>query len=411
MPSGGAKAAREDTLPFLTSGPAGLATLNFDADPPHANGPTDLIQRQGVLLCESQKPFTPMVPVMPSYEFETGVYRPPSEGGSDSLLVRFTRNCPWNHCTFCGMYKPERFEVRPVDDIKRDIDRMANLCEALRQASRQLGMDGRIGQQAALSLMTRVPALNHHPGFVMLYHWLLAGGRTAFIQDANSLVMKTDHLVEALQHLRRTFPSLERVTSYARSRTLAQKSPAELAAIRQAGLDRLHVGLESGDDTVLNLVRKGSSAKDHVRGGRKALAAGFTLSEYWMPGIGGRALSTGHALNTARVLNDIGPHYIRSRPFHPWPGTPLQAAVARGEVELLTPAEQLRELQQMIGALELEGRVCFDHAANYWQNRRGGLLFSQSYEGYGFPEAKDKVLALITEGLQAEQSQRMSMRM
>ena len=348
---------------------------------------------------------------MAPYDFETGVYRPPSEGGSDSLLVRFTRNCPWNHCAFCGMYKQERFQVRPVAEIKRDIDAMAKLCEDLRQASWQLGMGGSIGQQAALALMARVPALNHHAGFVMLYHWLLSGGRTAFIQDANSLVMKTGHLVEAIEYLRRTFPSLERVTCYARSRTLAQKSLAELTAIRQAGLDRLHVGLESGDDAVLALIRKGSSAQDHIRGGRKAIEAGFTLSEYWMPGIGGRENSTAHALNTARVLNAIGPHYIRSRPFQPWPGTPLQASVDSGEVEPLTAAEQLLELRQMIGALELESRVCFDHAANYWRNRRGSLLFSQSYEGYLFPGAKDKVLALIEEGLQVDQGQRRYMHM
>jgi hypothetical protein len=357
------------------------------------------------------KPFVPMESAMPAYEFETGVYRPPSEGGSDSLLVRFTRNCPWNRCTFCGMYKEERFTLRTVDEIKNDIDAMAGLCEDLRQTSWQLGMGGRIGQPVALALMDRVPALHQHPGFVMLYHWLLAGGQTAFIQDANSLVMKTRHLVEVLQHLRRTFPGLTRVTSYARSRTLAQKPPEELAAIREAGLDRLHVGLESGDDAVLALIQKGSSAEDHIRGGRKALEAGFTLSEYWMPGIGGRRHSADHALNTSQVLNAIGPHYIRSRPFHPWPGTPLQAAVDRGDIALLTPAEQLAELQQMIGRLEVESRVCFDHAANYWRNRRGGLLFSQSYEGYAFPEAKGRVLALIEEGLQAGQPRRRALHM
>ena len=348
---------------------------------------------------------------MSPYDFETGVYRPPSEGGSDSLLVRFTRNCPWNRCTFCGMYKHERFEVRPVAEIKRDIDAMAALCEDLRQASWKIGHGGQITREAALALMDRVPALNHHPGFVMIFHWLLSGGRTAFIQDANSLIMKTDQLVEALQHLRRTFPHLSRVTSYARSRTLARKSSAELSAIRQAGLDRLHVGLETGDDDLLARVKKGVSGQDHITGGRKARQAGFELSEYWMPGLGGREHSHDHALNTARVLNAIDPDYIRSRPMHPWPGTPLQAAIDAGQIEPLSPAEQLEELREMIGALAFNARVCFDHAANYWKNRRGGLLFSQSYEGYRFPEAKEKVLALIEEGLAVAQQRPMTLHM
>ena len=103
------------------------------------------------------------------YAFETGVYRPPSEGGSNSLLVRLTRNCPWNHCTFCGMYKGERFAVRPVADIKRDIDAMARLCDDLAALSGPAGHGGGVTREAAFALLGKHPALNDHEGFAMFY--------------------------------------------------------------------------------------------------------------------------------------------------------------------------------------------------------------------------------------------------
>ena len=236
----------------------------------------------------------------------------------------------------------------------------------------------------------------------MLYHWLLAGAKTVFLQDANSLIMKTDDLVAVLNHLRNTFPTIERVTTYARSKTLVHKSPEELKEIRQSGLDRLHVGLETGDDELLKRIKKGVTAEGHVKGGRKAIDAGFQLSEYWMPGLGGREMWENHAAHTAEVLNRINPHYIRSRPFYALPGTPLQEDLQSGKIELLGPEEQLLELKRMMKALKVTSRVCFDHAGNYWKDRTGSLLFTHSYEGYQFPEEKDIVLARIDEGLKAK---------
>jgi radical SAM superfamily enzyme YgiQ (UPF0313 family) len=333
------------------------------------------------------------------YKFETGVYRPPSEGGSASLLVRFTRNCPWNNCAFCGMYKVEKFQVRSVDEIKQDIDAIAAICSDLARISLASDQPASITRNAAVELMRRNPELEYHQGFAMVYEWLMAGGKTAFLQDANSIIMKTDQLVEALQYLRKTFPTIERVTSYARSKTLAQKTADELKAIRAAGLDRLHIGLESGDDEVLQKVRKGVTAEGHIKGGQKALAAGFQVSEYWMPGLGGAELTDQHAANTARVLNEINPHYIRSRPFHPWPGTPIADEVRSGNLHLLPAIEHLREVRNMVAALDVTSKVCFDHAGNYWKNRKGGYLLSLGYEGYQFPEQKEELLALIDEGI------------
>jgi len=131
------------------------------------------------------------------------------------------------------------------------------------------------------------------------------------------------------------------------------------------------------------------------------MQAGFQLSEYWMPGLGGREMADNHARHTAAILNEIDPHYIRSRPFFPAPGTPLSDRYNRGEFTRQSPQEQLSELKTMMENLNFTARVCFDHAGNYWRNRQGGLLFSQSYEGYKLPEEKERVLGLIEEGIAA----------
>ena len=339
--------------------------------------------------------------VSQTYNFETGVYRPPSEGGSFSLLVRFTRNCPWNRCAFCSMYKTEKFEVRSPAEIKQDIDSMAAICNDLKEISHQLGLNGKIQREAAIELINRNPELNYHQGFVMVFNWLQSGGKTAFLQDANSPIMKTSQLVDVLQYLRKTFPSLTRVTSYARSKTLAQKKLEELEEIRKAGLDRLHVGLETGDDELLGKIKKGVTGEGHIKGGLKAMQAGFQLSEYWMPGLGGKERWQNHAKNTARVLNAINPHYIRSRPLFPQPGTAIYEWLESGEFQMLSPDEQLIELKLMMEELNVTSKVCFDHAGNYWRKRDGGLMLSHSYEGYKFPKEKPRVLELIDDGLKA----------
>lgn len=339
------------------------------------------------------------------YDFETGIYRPPSEGGSYSLLLRTTRNCPWNRCTFCSMYKEEKFSLRTPEEIKQDIDAVASIWEDMKSFSLQLGYGGEINREVALALLQREPVFNSSPGFIMVFNWILSGAKTAFLQDANTMIMPTDQLVEVLTCLRRKFPTIQRVTTYARSKTIAKKKPESLKRIHEAGLDRLHVGLETGDDELLKKVKKGATGDDHIKGGRKAIEAGFQLSEYWMPGLGGKEMWEQHARNTARVMNAINPHYMRSRPFFPAPGTPVMDALERGEFHMLTPSEQLTELKLMISELNVTHRVCFDHAGNYWTNKRGALLFTHDYEGYKFPEEKEKVLALIQEGIKAHSSE------
>ncbi len=331
--------------------------------------------------------------------FAIGVYRPPSEGGSASLLLRITENCPWNKCTFCEMYKGETFVLRSVRDIKADIDAVRQISDELAAVSIKMGHDGRIIRDVGSVLLQAEPSLYDNYCFITVFNWLASGGKTAFLQDANTVIMRPDELVEVLKHLRQTLKTLERVTSYARSKTLAQRKLEDLTAIREAGLDRLHVGLESGNDEVLAVIRKGVTSAELIEGGRKAMEAGFQLSEYWMPGLAGMELWRQHAEDTARVLTAINPHYIRSRPFVPSSRTPIYEELAQGRLKVSSRHERLEELRVTIEGLDVTSRVCFDHMMNSWRNRYGGLLFHQDYEGYKFPEEKPRVLELIKEGL------------
>ncbi len=342
--------------------------------------------------------------------FAVGVYRPPSEGGSASLLLRITENCPWNKCTFCEMYKGHPFIYRTVDDIKADIDTVRVMADEIREVSGKIGQEGRVNREVLRALLGIDPYLNENHCFSTVFNWLYYGGKTAFLQDANSMIMRPLEFIEVLQHLRKTLPSLNRVTSYTRSKTLAQRKLEELVAIRSAGLDRIHVGLETGDDEILKVVRKGVTSAEQIEGGKKAMAAGFQLSEYWMPDLGGRERWRQHAENTAHVLNEINPNYIRSRPFVPRQGTEIFEEYEQGRLHISSPHERLEELQLMIEKLNVTSRVCFDHNMNSWINKSGGLLFSQDYEGYKFPEEKPHVLELIREGLAVDESRHVDIR-
>jgi len=342
--------------------------------------------------------------------FAVGVYRPPSEGGSASLLLRVTENCPWNKCTFCEMYKGHPFIYRTVADIKADIDTVKVMVDEIREVSRKAGQKGQMNREVLHALLSVNPYLNENHCFSTVFSWLYYGGKTAFLQDANSMIMRPHEFVDVLHHLRRTLNTLTRVTSYTRSKTLAQRKLEELIAIREAGLDRIHVGLETGDDELLKIVRKGVTSTEQIEGGKKAMAAGFQLSEYWMPDLGGRERWLQHAENTARVLNEINPHYIRSRPFVPRQGTEIFEDYEQGRLHISSPHERLEELRVMIEKLKVTSRVCFDHNMNSWTNRQGGLLFHMDYEGYKFPEEKPHVLELIREGLSVDESRHINIK-
>jgi radical SAM superfamily enzyme YgiQ (UPF0313 family) len=340
--------------------------------------------------------------------FEVGPIRPPSEGGSHSLLLRATRNCPWSRCKFCYglMYNREKFQLRTVADIKKDIDTVREIAEAIKGASWKLGYSGAVNADVGTALIRSDPSLNTNQSFILVFNWLYFGARTVFLQDANTLIMPSNELVEVLKYLKETFPTIERVTSYARAKTLAKKTPEELKELRQAGLSRLHVGLETGDDDLLKYVDKGVTSAEQIEAGKKAKEAGFELSEYVMPDLGGRNRSDRHARNTAKVLNEINPDFIRLRPFVPGPGMPLYEDYSKGVLKLSSPHERLHEIKILVENLNVTSRICFDHFLNSWyrDSTHHYTLFKQDYEGYKLPEEKDKVLGLIEEGLKIDES-------
>jgi radical SAM superfamily enzyme YgiQ (UPF0313 family) len=344
-----------------------------------------------------------------AYHYEMGAIRPPSEGGAASLLLRITRNCPWSRCKFCyaNMYQHEKFQLRPVEELKEDIDAVKDLAEELKTLSWKLGHAGRMEPLLEIlrTGLTSQVFLNTNC-IVNVYNWLSAGGKTVFLQDADTPIMPTGQLVEVIVYLRQTFPDIERITSYARSKTIYHKKPEELDQLHRAGLNRLHIGMESGDDEVLKFIDKGVTAEQQIIAGRKAIEAGFELSEYVMPGLAGRRMWQQHAENTARVLNEINPDFIRMRPFNLSKNTPLMEAHLKGELELTSPHERLLEIGLMIKNLDVTSRVCFDHTYNtlYRSGQYYIPLMAQDYNGYKFPEEKGIVLELVNKGLGMDES-------
>lgn len=312
--------------------------------------------------------------------FEQGPIRPPSEAGS--LLLRFTRNCPWNKCTFCPIYKGQTFSRRSLGEIKRDIDSVQAIVEQCRSLSLAMGHSGQVNQPVLSSIMTNP----HYNGcFRHVAVWLYHGAGTVFIQDANSLVLATATLVEALRYLQEKVSGIIRITSYARSSTIARKGLEEMKEIRAAGLDRIHIGLESGSDRVLKFIQKGVRAKEHIDAGRRVIDAGMTLSEYVMPGLGGKTLSREHAVETARVLNAIDPHFIRLRSLRVPPHAPLYQDKAEGRFILLHDDETVEEIRLFIESLEgTHSTLTSDHIMNLLEDVTGTL-----------PEDKNAMLAVI----------------
>ncbi len=300
--------------------------------------------------------------------FEQGPIRPPSE--AESLLIRITRNCPWNHCTFCPVYKGTKFSLRPADHVKKDIDAVARHIAAIvrmRDAAGQVPKDALQEYRAGL-------APTDYSAFHAALNWYACGMRSIFFQDGNSLIIPPKDLIDILTHLKNRFPMINRVTSYARARTIAKISDADMAAIAAAGLNRIHIGMESGSDEVLKRVRKGVDKTTHVRAGQKVKNAGIELSEYVMPGLGGKALSRVHALETADALNQINPDFIRLRSLAIPGSVPLYEEYSSGKFEKLTDEETAREILLFLEHLNgITSTVKSDHILNLFQEIEGKL--------------------------------------
>jgi radical SAM superfamily enzyme YgiQ (UPF0313 family) len=309
--------------------------------------------------------------------FELGPIRPPSE--AYSLLIRVTRNCPWNRCKFCHVYKGKKFELRPVEEIKQDILAVKAIQDKIKEISWKSGYGGRVEEEAAA-------ILNNPPNeaFFNVALWLYHGGDSAFLQDANSLIMRTEELVEVLRFLKQTLPSISRVTSYGRSKTAAKKRREELVQLREAGLSRLHIGLESGYDPLLKYMDKGVTAAEHIKGGRNIVEAGISLSEYVLLGLGGKGMWREHATETARVLNQINPDFIRVRTLTIKAGMPLYDEVKNGNFIRQTDEELIEEEKLLIENLDCQSNFISDHITNLLQEIEGKL-----------PEDKEKMLDII----------------
>ncbi|MBS3810139.1 MAG: radical SAM protein [Desulfobacterales bacterium] len=323
--------------------------------------------------------------------FEQGPIRPPSE--AYSLLIRVTRNCPWNKCKFCPVYKGEKFSLRPVEHVKKDIDTLYEHVDALREMSDSSGQILRDDIDAYLSKLTGT----RRQAFYAALHWYAAGMESVFLQDANSMILKPADLAEILRYLKNCFPWVVRVTTYARSRTVSRISEENLKEIARAGLNRIHIGMESGSDEVLKMVRKGTDKEQHVKAGQKVVAAGIQLSEYVMPGLGGRAFSRAHAIETADALNQINPDYIRLRSLAIPNSVPLFEDYEAGRFEKLTDLETAREILLFLQNLEgISSKVRSDHILNLFEDIEGKL-----------PEDKGKMTGKIERFLEMDPHEQM----
>ena len=275
-------------------------------------------------------------------QYEGMVYRPPSEG--DSVIIQATIGCPHNRCGFCNMFKDKRFRVREIEEILADVDRAGQI---------------------------------YDPQFV----------RTLFLADGNTVFMRTELLLQVLKRIREVFPHLERVTSYGSSRFMAMKPPAEWKELKDAGLTRIHCGMESGHDPLLKKVTKGCTMADHIKAGQAVRAADIELSMYYMAGLGGMEMSEGHAIDSAKVLNEVDPNFIRIRTFTPMAETPMGDDFLKGEISVMDPYEVLSELRLFLENLNVHSQFYSDHWLNF-ANVRGQL-----------PEDKPHMLAEIDHAL------------
>ena len=315
--------------------------------------------------------------------FEQGPIRPPSEAGS--LLIRITRNCPWNRCTFCPVYKGSDFSLRPVEHVLEDINIVHRYVLQIRKSAEKTGKISPVD----IKKMVEVEGGYDRTALNAALQWVSNGMGSIFLQDANSLIIKPERLITILIHLQRCFPWVQRVTSYARSHTIARISDENLSLIATAGLNRIHIGMESGSDKVLAAVKKGVDKKTHIRAGLKVKKAGMELSEYVMPGLGGAVLSREHALETADALNKINPDFIRLRTLTIPNHVELFDKYKTGEFRKLNGLETANELLIFLQQLDgITSSLKSDHILNLFEDLEGK-----------FPEDKAKMVGIVSDFL------------
>lgn len=272
--------------------------------------------------------------------YDEPLYRPPVE--SNSLIIQATIGCPHNRCTFCAMYKMKKYRVRPVLEIKEDIDTARKV-------------------------------------------W--ADPPSVFIADGNSIAMRTPDMIEVLDYIREAFPGARRISCYGGARFIRGRKPEDLARLKEHGLDIIYMGLESGDDEVLRRVNKGVTSADYIKAAGVIKESGIRLSTYVLAGLGGKELTREHAENSALTLNRMKPNYIRVRTLVVLPGTPLFEEMEHGGFRECSGREIAEETRLLISRLDVEAMFLSDHVSNYL--RLNGKL----------PGMKKKMISAIDEVL------------
>jgi len=330
--------------------------------------------------------------------FEICSIRPPTE--NYSLTFRLTRNCYWNRCGFCPAYKfASRFSKRSIDAVKEDVRRVT-LIDALLY---EQGISSTPNSYARYSRITELvhriktaqketghevegdreePPEDLHPDLVWFLSWFkdkpdltdslnhvltwrMAGGKTCFLGDADSLIIKPEFMTEILDEIKDKFSSIQRFTVYGRTKTAARvRKLEELKAYRDAGLDRIHFGLESGSDAVLKFMDKGVTKDEHVEAGIKTREAGLSCSVYVMPGLGGTRWSETHAHETAEVLTKMTPDYVRLRTLQIFPQTPLDEARSNGDFAEASEEQVAKEIRVMVQETDTDTEILSDSASN-----------------------------------------------
>jgi radical SAM superfamily enzyme YgiQ (UPF0313 family) len=265
------------------------------------------------------------------------IIRPPSEWRS--YFLPLTKGCSNNTCIFCNYYGTG-LQIREPEDVKKEIDTLA-------------------------AYTTKGVYL---PGMSPLIYEIGRSwdGKRVFLQDGDAFVYPFSELREALHYLNERFPNLERIGTYATPQDILRRSQEQLRELRELKLSIFYTGVESGDDKVLEKIGKGVKSQEIIEAGNKVKEAGITLSVTVILGLGGIEGSREHALETAKVLNEIDPHYGGALTLSFIPGTPLYDAWKKGEFHAISPFQSLEELKIIIENSNFTD--CFFssmHASNY----------------------------------------------
>lgn len=251
--------------------------------------------------------------------YEGRIFRPPSE--SDAYILQATVGCSWNHCTYCDMYRDKAFRIRPVEECLEDID------------------------AAAAQAGDRIEKL--------------------FVADGDALTLPTEQWLAILERARRAFPRLRRASCYAMARNVRDKSDEELSELRDAGLQLLYIGPESGDDVTLKRIAKGDTHAGHVEAAARAHAAGMKISAIALLGVAAER-SEEHAHETARLVTEMDPEYFAALTVTVVPGTPLAKLHQKGKFDVPPIGGLLRELRTMVDEARPTNAVFrTNHASNY----------------------------------------------